>query len=83
MVFYQFEITSDSSDVSGPSSQTETTTQLPHLPVTTTTIEPLFQCKSYPIPLKLRCDGIPHCAPGNEDEKDCPEGKIQPWLNYD
>ena len=83
MVFYQFEIPSDLSNVSGPSSQTETTTPLTHLPVITTTIEIEFQCKAYPIPLKLRCDGIPHCAPGNEDEKDCPEGKIQPWLNYD
>ena len=35
MFFYQFGIISDSSDVSGPSSQTEITTPLPHLPVTT------------------------------------------------
>ena len=76
MVIYQFEITSDLSDVSGPPSQTETTMPLTHLPVTTTTIVTEFQCKGYPIPLKLKCDGIPHCQPDHEDEKDCPEGEI-------
>ena len=67
----------DLSDISGLSSSTETTPN-PHLTVTTNTKEPKFQCKSYEIPLEFRCDGIPHCAPDNEDEKDCPEGKIQP-----
>ena len=81
MVIYQFEITSDLSDVSGPPSQTETTMPLTHLPVTTTTIVTEFQCKAYPIPLKLRCDGIPHCPPDHEDEKDCPEGNIYSFLD--
>ena len=43
--------------------------------ISTTTMEPEFQCKFYPIPMKFRCDGIPHCAPDHEDEKGCPEGK--------
>ena len=78
-----FSSIQDLSDISGPPSQTETTTPLTHLPVTTTTtIETEFQCKAYPIPLELRCDGIPHCPPDHEDEKDCPEGNtVITWYS--
>jgi len=69
---------SDDIVVEGSSSPIETTTPLTPLPVTTTTKEPTFQCQYYEIPLELRCDGIPHCMPENEDEQNCPEGPSSP-----
>ena len=32
----------------------------------------LFQCRDYPIPLELKCDGIKQCVPDGIDEIDCP-----------
>ena len=69
-------MTLNSLHISGSSSQVETTTPLTHLSVTTTTMKTEFQCKYYAIPLKSKCDGIPHCSPDHKDEKDCPEGNI-------
>ena len=39
----------------------------------TPTIPSQFQCKLYPIPLQLKCDGLNHCVPDGEDEENCPE----------
>ena len=83
MGYFQSKITLYIFNIAGSSSPIETTTPLTPLPVTTTTKEPTFQCQYYEIPLELRCDGIPHCMPGNEDEQNCPEGNIQPCFSQD
>ena len=37
----------------------------------------LFQCRDYPIPLELKCDGIKQCVPDGIDEIDCPRNSSE------
>ena len=63
-------------NISGPSSPIKQPFFQTNKPTKKTTNELTFQCKLYSIPLKLRCDGTPHCMPDGEDEKDCLKGNI-------
>ena len=44
--------------------------------MTSATIVPsaseMFQCRDYPLPIALKCDGIVQCIPDGIDEADCP-----------
>ena len=63
-------------NISGPSSPIKQPFFQTNKPTKKITNELTFQCKLYSIPLKLRCDGTPHCMPDGEDEKDCLKGNI-------
>ena len=54
------------------------TTTVPRLTTSTPQTSINFQCEIYgttvTLPIEAKCDGVPHCLPEMDDEKDCPTG---------